>query len=94
MLEQHRHSVVKDIAAAAAAAAAVLRQVLAGTWNVNETRPSRSGLQTWLGDRASSAHIIMIGLQVMLAVVGSLERWLRLFCTGCGAQQQCTLYSA
>eukprot|EP00775_Hariotina_reticulata_P006490 gene6490-6717_t len=38
-------------------------QVLAGTWNVNETKPSRSGLQTWLGDRAASAQLIMIGLQ-------------------------------
>ncbi|WIA12339.1 hypothetical protein OEZ85_012390 [Tetradesmus obliquus] len=37
--------------------------VLVGTWNVNETKPSRPGLQQWLAERAISAQLVMIGLQ-------------------------------
>jgi len=39
-------------------------QVLAGTWNVNENRPSRPGLELWLGERAKDAQLVLIGLQV------------------------------
>lgn len=39
-------------------------QVLVGTWNVNETKPSRAGLQMWLADRVRTAHLVMVGLQV------------------------------
>jgi hypothetical protein len=38
--------------------------VLVGTWNVNEMKPSRPGLQLWLTERAKSAQLVMIGLQV------------------------------
>jgi hypothetical protein len=41
-----------------------LLQALVGTWNVNEMKPSRPGLQMWLTERAKSAQLVMIGLQV------------------------------
>lgn len=31
--------------------------VLAGTWNVNEGRPSRHALQMWLGERSARAQV-------------------------------------
>ncbi|KAF6261315.1 hypothetical protein COO60DRAFT_1636898 [Scenedesmus sp. NREL 46B-D3] len=37
--------------------------VLVGTWNVNEMKPSRAGLQMWLAERAQFAQLVMIGLQ-------------------------------
>jgi hypothetical protein len=42
----------------------LLLQVLVGTWNVNEMKPSRPGVQLWLTERAKSAQLVMIGLQV------------------------------
>lgn len=44
-----------------------LLQIFAGTWNVNETKPSRAGLQMWLKERAQNADLVMIGLQVSVA---------------------------
>ncbi|KAF8071307.1 IP5P13 [Scenedesmus sp. PABB004] len=38
-------------------------QVLVGTWNVNETKPSRPGVQMWLAERARHAQLVMLGLQ-------------------------------
>ncbi|KAK4788126.1 hypothetical protein SAY86_019445 [Trapa natans] len=37
--------------------------ILAGTWNVGEGRASCDSLKAWLGDAASSASIVVIGLQ-------------------------------
>jgi hypothetical protein len=42
--------------------------VLAGTWNVNETRPSSAGLEAWLGQRADAADLVLVGLQVQTAL--------------------------
>jgi hypothetical protein len=39
-------------------------QVGACTWNVNENKPSRPGLELWLGERVRDAHLVLIGLQV------------------------------
>ena len=39
-------------------------QVVAGTWNVNENKPSRPGLERWLGERVRDAQLVLIGLQV------------------------------
>lgn len=39
-------------------------QVLACTWNVNENKPSRAGLEQWLGERVRDAQLVLIGLQV------------------------------
>jgi hypothetical protein len=39
-------------------------QVLACTWNVNENKPSRAGLELWLGERVRDAQLVLIGLQV------------------------------
>eukprot|EP00879_Flechtneria_rotunda_P025468 GHRR01027067.1.p1 GENE.GHRR01027067.1~~GHRR01027067.1.p1 ORF type:complete len:899 (+),score=342.06 GHRR01027067.1:659-3355(+) len=47
-------------------------QVLAGTWNVNETKPSRAGLQMWLGDRAKAADMVVLGLQEVEMGTGSV----------------------
>eukprot|EP00878_Enallax_costatus_P018559 GHUV01019542.1.p1 GENE.GHUV01019542.1~~GHUV01019542.1.p1 ORF type:complete len:869 (+),score=293.46 GHUV01019542.1:298-2904(+) len=47
-------------------------KVLAGTWNVNETKPSRAGLQMWLGQQAKQAHVVMIGLQEVEMGTGSV----------------------
>jgi hypothetical protein len=41
-------------------------QVLACTWNVNENKPSRPGLELWLGKRVKDAQLVLIGLQVGL----------------------------
>lgn len=41
-------------------------QVLACTWNVNENKPSRPGLELWLGERVKDAQLVLIGLQVRL----------------------------
>lgn len=39
-------------------------RVLAGTWNVNEQRPSREALEQWVGGRArAGADVVMLGLQ-------------------------------
>jgi hypothetical protein len=38
--------------------------VFAGTWNVNEGRPSRAGLLEWLGARTRCAQLAVVGLQV------------------------------
>eukprot|EP00198_Chlamydomonas_reinhardtii_P003714 XP_001693050.1 inositol polyphosphate phosphatase [Chlamydomonas reinhardtii] len=38
-------------------------RVLAGTWNVNETRPAPSSLTTWLRSGAATADIVAIALQ-------------------------------
>ncbi|KAG2453429.1 hypothetical protein HYH02_001652 [Chlamydomonas schloesseri] len=37
--------------------------VLAGTWNVNETRPALSSLAAWLRAGAVNAHVVAIALQ-------------------------------
>ncbi|KAG2438703.1 hypothetical protein HXX76_005249 [Chlamydomonas incerta] len=37
--------------------------VLAGTWNVNETRPALTSLAAWLKSGAVTAHIVAIALQ-------------------------------
>jgi hypothetical protein len=54
--------------AAAAASGECLQQqrlrVFAGTWNVNEGRPSRAGLIEWLGERSKAAQLVVVGLQV------------------------------
>ncbi|GFH31052.1 Fe2OG dioxygenase domain-containing protein, partial [Haematococcus lacustris] len=39
-------------------------RVLAGTWNVNVTRPQPASIQLWLGPRAEDADIVCVGLQV------------------------------
>ncbi len=67
-----------------------LKQVLAGTWNVNETRPSSAGLEAWLGQRADAADLVLVGLQVQTALhpspplpfpplIAMLERHLLIF---------------
>jgi hypothetical protein len=38
--------------------------VLAGTWNVNESRPAASSLRAWITPRAGDAHIVAVALQV------------------------------
>ncbi|KAL6758609.1 Endonuclease/exonuclease/phosphatase [Haematococcus lacustris] len=38
-------------------------RVLAGTWNVNVTRPQPASIQLWLGPRAEDADIVCVGLQ-------------------------------
>lgn len=41
-------------------------RVLAGTWNVNETRPSSESLHAWLGGaRMGAADVVVIALQEM-----------------------------
>jgi hypothetical protein len=40
--------------------------VLACTWNVNETKPSRPGLELYLGERVKDAQLVLVGLQVSL----------------------------
>ncbi len=44
--------------------------IMAGTWNVNETRPSSASIKTWLRG-CSAADVLCIGLQV--SVGGALR---------------------
>ncbi|KAG2498827.1 hypothetical protein HYH03_003020 [Edaphochlamys debaryana] len=37
--------------------------VLAGTWNVNESRPSTAALRAWITPRAAAAEIVSVALQ-------------------------------
>ena len=50
-------------------------RLLAGTWNVNETRCSPASLAAWLAARAGNAEIVALGLQVRSA--GRLGGWVR-----------------
>lgn len=38
-------------------------KILAGTWNVGQERASNESLISWIGDSASKANIIVVGLQ-------------------------------
>eukprot|EP00951_Prasinocladus_malaysianus_P028561 scaffold260510_cov26-Prasinocladus_malaysianus.AAC.1 len=48
--------------------------VLAGTWNVNEQQPSQASLNTWLGNRARDAEIVIVGLQEIEMGTGSVAQ--------------------
>lgn len=39
-------------------------RVLAATWNVNEGRPNRGSLMSWLGERSVNTQLVFVGLQV------------------------------
>lgn len=59
-------------------------QVLASTWNVNETKPSRPGLELWL-EKAKDAQLVLIGLQASLyscPVVVVLSIWCLMVAAG------------
>ncbi len=43
--------------------------VLAGTWNVNETRCSEHSISRWLVPRAAKADIVAVALQVRGLIV-------------------------
>eukprot|EP00798_Chlamydomonas_sp_ICE-L_P027604 gene27604-7241_t len=39
-------------------------RIVSGTWNTNESRPSKKpGLEAWLGQRSKDADLVMVGLQ-------------------------------
>jgi len=48
--------------------------ILAGTWNVNEKQPSQASLNTWLGNRAKRADMVMVGLQEIEMGSGSVAQ--------------------
>eukprot|EP00798_Chlamydomonas_sp_ICE-L_P024022 gene24022-9597_t len=49
-------------------------RVVAGTWNVNCSRPSLHSLQTWLGARCQEADIVVVGLQEVEMGTGSVAQ--------------------
>lgn len=46
--------------------------MLAGTWNVNQSRPPRSCLQQWVGVNSGTADVVVVGLQEVEMGTGSV----------------------
>jgi len=47
-------------------------RLLAGTWNVNESRPPRECLDKWIGAHCGAADIVLVGLQEVEMGTGSV----------------------